>query len=389
MQHLEMKPLSTTPRTQSLHANTRRSPYFEGTERAGAIEYMVYNHMYMAMAYDRDPMEDYRAVTERVALWDVGAERQVELRGPNAVGFADYLVTRDLSMLQPGDCRYALCCDERGEILCDPVVIAPSENVVWLSHGTIDLLLWARGIALHTDFDVEVSEPDVAPLQVQGPKSRDVMRRLVGDGIDALRYYKCMPAEIAGVPVVVSRSGWSGELGYEIFPLSSARAMQLFDTVVESGAEFEMLVSAPNLPKALESGISDTAYYTNLDLNALEFGRDAMVDLDAGPFIGRDALLEVRRAGVTRRMVGLVGPAGERLPRLETFWKISDASGEQTGLTRWAVFSPALQRSIALAVLRIDAAVPGTAVTVSHPLGDAHMTVAELPFVDSSARARA
>jgi glycine cleavage system aminomethyltransferase T len=350
---------------------------------------MVYNHMYMAMAFDRDPVEDYRAVTERVALWDVGAERQVELRGPDAVRFADYLVTRDLLGLKPGDCRYALCCDERGEILCDPVVIVPSDSVVWLSHGTIDLLLWARGIALHADYDVQVSEPDVAPLQVQGPRSRDVLRKLVGTGVDGLRYYRCMPAEISGIPVVVSRTGWSGELGYEIFPLSSERAMELFDTVLEAGEEFDLLVSAPNLPKALESGISDTAYYTNLGLNALEFGRASLVDLDAGPFIGRDALLDVRKNGVTRSVVGLVGPPRERLPRLETFWKVSNESRRPTGLTRWAVFSPALERSIALAVVGIDDAAPGRVVTVSHPLGDVQMTVAQLPFVDSSARARA
>jgi glycine cleavage system aminomethyltransferase T len=375
-------------RTQSLQPNVRRSPYFAGTERAGATAYMVYNHMYMAMAFDRDPMDDYRAVTERVALWDVGAERQVQVAGPDAVRFADYLVTRDLANVQPGDCRYALCCDERGEIICDSVVVVPRAHVVWLSHGTIDLLLWVRGIALHAGYDVEVSEPDIAPLQVQGPRSREVLRKLVGSAIDGLRYYRCMPAEIAGLPVVVSRTGWSGELGYEIFPLSEDRAMELFDTVLEAGREFDMLVTGPNLPKALEAGISDTAYYTNAGLNALELGRDSMVDLDAGPFVGREALLAIRRAGVRRRVVGLLGPPGARLPRLETFWPIRNGSA-QSGATRWQAFSPALSRAVAIGVVRIEDATPGQTMTVSHPLGDTEMTVAELPFVDSSTRARA
>jgi aminomethyltransferase len=374
---------------QSLHANARRSPYFEATERAGAVEYMVYNHMYMAMAYDRDPAEDYRAVTEGVALWDVGAERQTELLGPDAVRFADYLVSRDLSALRAGDCRYALCCDEQGQILCDPVVIVPDDDRVWLSHGTIDLLLWAKGIALHSDFDVAVSEPDTAPLQVQGPRSRDVMRALVGDAIDGLRYYRCMHAEIDGQPVVVTRSGWSGELGYEIMPRSSERALALFDAVLAAGEPHGMLVSAPNLPKALEAGISDTAYYTNDGLNALEFGRDTLVDLDGAPFMGRDALRAIRDAGVARRVVGLLGPAGERLPRLETFWPISDGAGADAGKTRWNVFSPTLQRSVALAVVGVEHAAPDTVLVAHHPAGEAAMTVAELPFVDSSARARA
>ena len=151
-----------------------------------------------------------------------------------------------------------------------------------------------------------------------------------------------------------------------------------------------LIVSAPNLPKALEHGISDTAYYTNGGLNALEFGRDNLVELDGdAPFMGRDALRAIRAAGVQRRIVGLLGPAGERLPRLDTFWPISDASGAEVGSTRWNVFSPKLQRSIALAIVDVAHAGTGTGLTVRHPNGEAAVTVADLPFIDSSARARA
>jgi aminomethyltransferase len=230
----------------------------------------------------------------------------------------------------------------------------------------------------------------VAPLQVQGPASRDVLRALVGDAIDGLRYYRCMKSEIAGLPVVISRSGWSGELGYEIMPRTDERAMELFDAVLAAGEPHGMLVSAPNLPKALEAGISDTAYYTNLGLNALEFGRDTLVDLDGdAPFMGKEALRRIREEGVRRRVVGLRGPDGVRLPRLDTFWEVVDDGGAEIGRTRWNVFSPALGCSIALAVVAIGHAEPGTALTVRHPEGETRMTVDALPFVDASARARA
>src|SRR3954469_14638520 len=158
-----------------LFANVRRSPYFERTEAAGAVAYMAYNHMYMAMDYGRQPAAEYRALTEGVTLWDVGAERQVELAGPDALRFADLLATRDLSQLVPGACRYTLIADENGIVICDPVVLYVEEGRVWLSHGNVDLLLWAKGVALGAGLDVQVREADVAPMQVQGPLARAVL----------------------------------------------------------------------------------------------------------------------------------------------------------------------------------------------------------------------
>jgi glycine cleavage system aminomethyltransferase T len=368
----------TGARRHRLYPAVRRSPYFARTEQQGAVDYMVYNHMYMPMSYGRDPGEDYRALTQRVTLWDVGAERQTQLQGPDAFALADYVTTRDLRELAPLECRYTLCCDETGQIICDPVLIAPASDLVWLSHGTVDLTLWVKAIALHTDFDVEVSEPDVAPLQLQGPRSLEVLHEIVGAAIDELAPFRCLNTRIAGADVVVSRTGWSGGLGYEIFPLGSEKALAIWDAIVEAGASYGILVTAPNVPKAVEAGITDTSLATNQRLTPLELWQDYLVDFGKGSFIGKEALLAAQAEGARRKMVGLVGGGGP-FPLQEGFWDVL-RDGKRIGATRWAVSSLALDRNLAIAVVGIEHAEPGTAVEVVHPRGTEPMEVTTLPF---------
>src|SRR5204863_7063657 len=156
---------------------------------------------------------------------------------------AQYITSHDLCRLKTGDCKYTLACDPEGRIICDPVLLHPWPEVIWFSHGDVDLTLWARGIAMHGGYQVEVREPDVAPLQIQGPKSADVLRGLVEGPLDDLGFYKCLVTRVAGLPAVVSRTGWSGGLGYEVFPLSSERAMHLWESLLEAGQPHGMLVT--------------------------------------------------------------------------------------------------------------------------------------------------
>jgi glycine cleavage system aminomethyltransferase T len=361
-----------------LFANVRRSPYFDRTEAAGAVAYMAYNHMYMAMDYGRQPGAEYRALTEGVTLWDVGAERQVELTGPDALRFADLLATRDLSQLAPGGCRYTLIADENGIVICDPVVLHVEEGRVWLSHGNVDLLLWAKGVALGAGLDVAVREADVAPMQLQGPLARTVLEPLVGDALDGLAYYRLTHAEIAGVPCVVSRTGWSGGPGYEIFPLGSERALEVWDAVAAAGTPLGLLIIGPNVPRALERGISDIAWFHNLGVNALE-AAERLVDLDGGDFIGRDALRAVRDAGIQRHTVGFVGP-DVVLPRADGTWQLT-RDGAPAGATRWVTRSPTLGRIIGIGVVDSAHADEGTRLALVAPGGDVPLEVAPLPFV--------
>ncbi len=337
---------------------------------------MVYNHMYMPIAYGRDPEVDYRALTEAVTLWDVGAERQTELRGPDALRLADYLCTRDLTDLAPGRCRYTLVCDERGEIMTEPIVLRPWQDVVWISHGDVDLTLWAAAIPAREGFDVLVSEPDVAPLQVQGPRSRDVLAA-VTDAVEGLESFSCRVAQVAGVDAVVSRTGWSRELGYEVYPLSSHAALDLWAALLAAGEPHGLLVTGPNLNRAVEQGITDTHYFVNSGMNPFEAGGGRFVDLDAGDFVGRAALREARGT-VRRHTLGLVAEDGS-LPRMEAFWPVRDEHG-QAGVVRWAAHSYALGRDAAIALLdvRVEA---GDSVTIEHEHGSTAAVAATLPLI--------
>jgi aminomethyltransferase len=362
-----------------LFPNVRRSPYFAATVSAGATAFMVYNHMYMPIDYGRDPAAEYDALVNGATLWDVAAERQTAITGPDALRLADYVATRDLSTIDPGQCRFTLVCDPDGRIMTEPIVLRPFADTVWISHGDVDLTLWVRGLAMGGGFDVDVFEPDVSPMQLQGPLSVEVIADLAPEAVD-LAFYRNVVAEIAGVRCLVSRTGWSGELGYELYPLAVDRACDVWNAVAESGASRDLLITGPNLSRALERGITDTHYFVNSGMNPYEAGQARLVDLDHGPFVGQDALRVALEEGVRRTTVGLVCEPDVELPPLGSFWSVVDASGASVGLVRWAAHSYALERAAAIALL--DYSLPvGTEVRIHYPDGDAAARVADLPLV--------
>jgi aminomethyltransferase len=339
-----------------LHPTIRRSPYFERTLAHGACDFMVYNHTYMPMGYGRDPRDDYRALVERVTLWDVGAERQCELRGPGALALADHLAPRRLADLEVGECRYTPVCDRAGAIMCECIVLRPWDDVVWFSHSDVDLSLWAAGIALARGDDATVTEADVAPVQLQGPRAADVLSGLADGDVAELGRHRCAPMRIAGVEAVVSNTGWSREPGYEIYPLGSARAVELWDALCAAGEAHGLLVTGPNIVRAVEQGISDTQYATNSGMNPIEAGIGPLLDLDRD-FVGGEALRAVRDNGPARHTVGLVCD-GEPFPPMDRYWRVTTADGGAAGVARWAVYSFALERNIAVCLVdvRVDAA---------------------------------
>jgi glycine cleavage system aminomethyltransferase T len=360
----------------ALHPNVRRSPYFEGTERAGALEYMVYNHMYMAIVFANDPRDEYDALAERVVLWDVGAERQTQLHGPDAVRFVNFLCTRDMRELQVGQCRFTMVCDPAGKIMTEPIVLRPRRDLVWISHGDVDLTLWAVGLAQANGFDVQVSEPDVAPIQVQGPRSRELVSALA-PGVEDLAWYRCVETTVAGHPCVVSRTGWNRGLGYEIYPLGTERGMDLWNALERAGEPLGVLVAGPNLSRAVEQGITDTHYFVNSGMTPYEAGSGRLVDLESAPFVGSNVLAAAVDDPNRRHTLGLVlsGSPG----RLEQFWVVEDDQ-RPVGEVRWAAFSYTLEKDISIALLDRSVA-PGDRVTVLAPEGPVAAVAQELPFL--------
>lgn len=360
----------------------RKSPYFRATLRHGAKSFDVYNHMFIPTAYGDDDLEDYWHLVNGVALWDVGCERQVEITGPDAFRFTNMLTPRDLTKCGVGQGRYVVLTDEEGGIINDPVLLRLGENHFWLSLADSDALLWAKGVALNSGLKVEVREPDVSPLQLQGPKSTAVIRSLFGERVAALKYYHCAEAGVDGIPVVVSRTGWSAEVGYEIYLRDASRGEELWERVVAAGEPHGLRAVAPSEARRLEGGIFNYGSDMTLENNPFEItGLERLVEEQEAGYIGKGALERIRREGVRRKLVG-VEIEGERLSGwLQEFWPVRQ-EGRPVGRVTAATWSPRLDRNIGYAWVPIELAKSGTSLQVDSPDGARAARVAPMPFLD-------
>jgi len=375
----------TPPEDFGFGTQIRKSPYFDATVRWGATGFSVYNHMYIPRDFG-DPEQNFWNLVEAAILCDVAVERQVEITGPDAARFTQLLTCRDLSSMAVGQCKYILITNADGGLLNDPVLLRLAENHFWISLADSDILLWAQGVATHAGLDVSIVEPDVSPLQLQGPRSGDIMAALFGDEIRQLKYYWLREIDLDGIPLVVSRTGWSSELGYELYLRDGSRGDELWEKIMAAGQPFGLEPGHTSSIRRIEGGM--LSYHADADIstNPYELGLERLVAIDADvEFIGKAALQRIRDEGVTRRQVGLAieGPAFTG-PNT-TFWPIERA-GERVGEVTSAVWSPRLERNIALAMVGIDAAELGTTVTVETNLGPRSATVVEKPFYDPKKR---
>jgi len=359
----------------------RKSPYFDATVRWGAKAFSVYNHMYIPRDFG-DPEENFWNLVNDAILCDVGAERQVEITGPDAAEFVQMLTPRDLSKLAVGQCKYILITNADGGILNDPILLRLAENHFWISLADSDILLWAQGVAVHSGLDVSIREPDVSPLQLQGPRSGDVMTALFGESIKDLRYYWLREAELDGIPLVVSRTGWSSELGYELYLRDGTRGDELWETIMASGQPLGLKPGHTSTIRRIEGGM--LSYHADADIhtNPYELGMDRLVNPDmAAAFIGKAALRRIRDTGVTRKQVGLHLDGPPLSGPNTTFWPIG-VGGDVVGKVTSAVYSPRLERNIALAIVSVENAALGTIVDVETATGPRKATVVEKPFYD-------
>ncbi len=362
----------------------RKSPFYEATRRYGCKAFTTYNHMYLPVFYE-SPEADFRRLIDAVTLWDVGVERQVEIAGPDAARFTQFLTPRNLSTCAVGQCKYVLLTTERGGIVNDPVLLRLAEDRFWLSLADSDVLLWARALAHALGYDVEVREPDVSPLQVQGPKSLDVMRDLFGSWVEELRYFWFRETELDGIPLVISRTGWSAERGYEVFLRDGQHGDRLWESIMEAGKPYGIGPGAPSTIRRIEGGLLSYGSDMDLDTNPYELGLGRLVDLEQeANFLGKAALGEIAQTGVARRLVGLE-IEGPRLPGNEEPWAIA-AGGRTVGKVTSAVHSPRLEKNIALAMIATEASDLGTRVEVATPTGRHTAEVVELPFFDPKKR---
>jgi aminomethyltransferase len=376
---------STAAALLNLSSRVRRSPYFEATVRWGASAFCDYNHMWMPTVY-ASPQADYRRLIEHVTLWDTAVERQVELTGPDAAKLMQRMSPRDISGWQVGQCRYILVCDDGGGILNDPVGLKLAPDRFWLSIADSDLLLWAKGLAIGAGLDVRVEEPDVSPLQVQGPKATALMRDIVGDWIEGLRFFRFREWEIAGAPVIISRTGWSNERGYEIFLRDGSHGEALWEHIMQAGAPHEIGPSGPSQANRLEAGMLSYGADMTRSNNPFELRLDHLVELDGGfDFVGKAALARIRGKGVERLLTGFV-VEGRELPGNDHRWPIA-VDGDVVGEVTSAAWSPRMQANLALGYVRPAFAAAGTRVTVATPRGERAARAARTPFVTTGKHA--
>ena len=359
----------------------RKSPYFDSTVKWGATGFSVYNHMYIPRDFG-SPEQNFWNLIEKAILCDVAVERQVEITGPDAYKFIQLLTPRDLSNLSVGQCKYVLIVNNDGGILNDPVLLRLAENHFWLSLADSDILLWAQGVAVNSGLNVKITEPDVSPLQLQGPNSQEIMVKLFGDNIRDLKYYWLREYNLDGIPLVVSRTGWSSELGYEIYLRDGSKGNELYEKIMAAGKEYGIQPGHTSSIRRIEGGM--LSYHADADIhtNPFELGLDRLVNLDSEiNFIGKKALKKIKENGISRKQVGLVIDCAPLSGPNTTFWPIKK-DGKEIGKVTSAVYSPRLKKNIALAMVEINFSNNGTSLEVTSHEGNYNSTVVEKPFYD-------
>ncbi|HLB61277.1 MAG TPA: glycine cleavage T C-terminal barrel domain-containing protein [Actinomycetota bacterium] len=371
-----------------LYTRIRKSPYFYASRKHGVKRYSVYNHTYHPRHYG-DPVEEYWKLVNGVTLWDVGVEKQIQIKGPDAFDLANTIVPRDLHKCAVDQCKYVFITAPDGGILNDPVLLRVAEDEFWLSLADSDVNLYALGIGAALGMNVTVGEIDVAPVQVQGPNAKKVLVELVGDSILEVPYYGLMKAEIDGIRVVISRTGYTGEVGYEIYcHNASVHGARLWDLVLEAGQPHGLDVIGPCHIRRIEGGIlafGADMWYEN---NPFEVGYHYtwMVDLDQeADFMGKEALRRIKEEGVNQKLVGVdMGgdPLGTYIDNEMIDFFPVHAGGREVGRVTSACFSPRLEKNIGFAMLPIEHAELGNALEVDVPSGRVAATVVQMPHWD-------
>ena len=331
----------------------RKSPFFDATVRWGAKDFSVYNHMYIPRDFG-DPEQNFWNLINEAILCDVAVERQVQVKGPDASKFVQMMTPRDLSNMKVGQCKYVILTNQFGGILNDPVMLRVEEDCYWFSLADSDILFWAQGLNVNLKYDVDITEPDVSPIQLLGPKSNDIMVKIFGNEILELKYYWFKKFKLGNINLLISRTGWSSEFGYEMFLLKTSDGDELYETLMQEGKELGLHPGHTSTIRRIEGGM--LSYHSDMDINTnpLELGLDKFIDLDgAFDFVGKDALIEIKKSGIQRKQVGLIIEC-EKLKGPNTKkWDIYK-NQQYVGQVTSAVYSPRLEKNIALAIVDIE-----------------------------------
>ena len=354
--------MSTLPMV--LSRRLRPSPFEQRARENGASLYSLYNKMVLPLCYESYET-DYAHLCEHVQIWDVAAQRQVEIVGPDALALTELITPRDVASCAVGQCKYAPLCDENGGIINDPIILRLAEDRFWLSIADSDVNLWVKGVAYGRGYDVRVFEPDVSPLAIQGPKADDLVADVVGEHTRDIRFFWFTDETIAGTPVKLARSGWSGQGGFEIYLQDSAKGNDLWDVFWEAGQKYGLRAGSPNIIERLETGLKSYGSEMTIDSDPFESGLEQYMDLDKdAEYMSREALARVAKSGPAKRLVNLAVD-GTQLDALRSVWHVLDDDDSDIGIVTSRAWSPRFNANITFAIIRAEHAEVGTRLRVN------------------------
>ena len=373
--------------TLAITRRVRSTPFSSRIEAYGVKAYTVYNHMLLPTQIV-DVETDYWHLRSSAQIWDVACERQVELAGPDAARLAQMLTVRDLSGFEVGRCGYAPVCDDDGFLINDPVLLKVAADRFWFSISDSDVLLWAGGIARSLGLDVKVSEPDIWPLAIQGRGADDIVASVFGDAVRDIKFFRFAPFTFEGHEMLVARSGWSAQGGFEIYVNDAEAGGALYDLLVQAGETFDIRPGCPNLIERIEAGLFTYGTDVTRKHTALEAGlaKYCALDSDAASLgaIGLPALQAQAARGVEQQLVGVTFD-GPPVWGVRDSWSVTDAGG-RIGEVTSAVWSPRLETNVAMGMMRADRARIGVSVQIGAGDGVRSGTVCAMPFPGSSQR---
>ena len=357
----------------------RSTPYTSRIEKQGVTSYTTYNHMLLPAAFGS--IEDsYHHLKKHVQVWDVAAERQVEISGKDSARLIQLMTCRDLSKSKVGRCYYCPIIDDQAGIINDPVVLKLNEEKWWISVADSDVILFAKGLAIGNNFDVKITEPNVDIMAVQGPKSFKLMEKVFGEKITKLKFFGFDYFEFKGTKHLIAQSGWSKQGGYEIYVENTKSGLELYDYLFEVGKEFNIKPGCPNLIERIESAL--LSYGNDMDNgdNPYECGFDKFINLDSNIiFLGKEKLKQIKSEGIKKKLMGVILEAKEI--SLSRSLDIKDEKSNKVGELRSACYSPHFEKVIGIAMLDMSFLRMSKSVKIDIKNSTYNGKVCDLPFI--------
>ena len=328
----------------------RSTPFSSRIEEQGVSSYSVYNHMLLPTSF-KSFEEEYFHLKKDVQIWDVAAERQVEISGKDSSKLVQLMTCRDLSKSKIGRCYYSPIIDDSGNLVNDPVILKLAEDRWWISIADSDVIFFAKGLATGNKFDVKIFEPNVDIIAIQGPKSFSLMEKVFGKVITELKFFGFDYFTFKGVKHLIARSGWSKQGGFEVFVENTQSGLDLYDHFFEIGKEFNVKPGCPNLIERIESGLlSYGSDFDNND-NPFECGFEKYVSLDSNIiFLGKEKLKKIKLDGIKRKLMG-VEIKTDNIDLTRSI-DIMDNDGNLVGDLRSACYSPHFKKVIGIAMIK-------------------------------------